>query len=277
MVQAGILSFSFSNEQFSYQLVPATGPAKLMIDFYCEVNYSSSLDQPLTREILPFPGAELVAYIKGSATYVDGLNRILLPSRFILGQPTMTRNYAIEPGSRILIVRLRQHVVKYLLHDLSVWGDTVFDWPDKFSAITCDALQRIFTANSLEERIALVEAALQPLIPQQFDPTLNWLHSIDDLHDEDFSVARLAKRMNISTRQLERKFIQFFDCHPKQYLRLRKLSDALDHYARNAQSSITEASYEGRFTDQAHFIKTFRRYANLSPLKFFSSHKIKTG
>jgi AraC-like DNA-binding protein len=250
---------------------------KLIIDFYGEVNYAPSLDQPVPREILPFPGAEMVAYIQGSATYVDGLKKEQLPSRFILGQPTMTRKYTIEPGSRIFIVRLRQHLLKYLLNDLSVWRDTVFDWTDKFPSITADVLQGIFSAGSLEERITLVDAALQPLIPQQFDPTLNWLHTIDHLHDEDFTVGSLAKRLNISTRQLERKFIQYFDLSPKQFLRLRKLSDALDHYARNAQSSITEASYEGRFTDQAHFIKTFRLYASKSPLKFFNSYGIKSG
>jgi AraC-like DNA-binding protein len=270
------LSYRFSNEEFSYELVSPKGPVSLFVDFFGEVEFSPALDQPVPREILPFPGAELVLYVQGSGTYTDGLKQYKLPAQYLLGQPSATRHYIIEPGSRIFFIRFRQHFLKYILHDTAVWRDTLFDWSARLPASTCEVLLAIRSLQDLSERVTQAETSLEALLPDAIDPAFEWLKALDQLLDANDTVALLAKQLHISTRQLERRFLQYFDLSPKDYLRIRKLSAALDYYARLADSSVTDASYEGGFADQSHFIKTFKLYASEAPLKFFRTYKIKS-
>jgi AraC-like DNA-binding protein len=49
------------------------------------------------------------------------------------------------------------------------------------------------------------------------------------------------------------------------------LSDHLVHYS---NISLTQIAYSSRFADQSHFIKTFKRYAHITPSEYrkFKTH-----
>jgi AraC-like DNA-binding protein len=248
---------------------------QLLVAFYGEVHFSENNKEPVPREIMPFPGCEMVFYLKGSATLNTAEGLVPLPAQFILGQSTATRSYFIEPGSTIFFIRVKQAILKSLLQDTGTWRDTLFLLTDKFPEQVCTHLLSMAGKNNFDERVAVAQKSISFFNTLQPDNNFEWLQTIELAIREKRSVAAMAKATHTTVRQLERKFKTYFDVSPKDFIRIHKLTEALDHYARNANSSVTDASYEGGFADQSHFIKTFKLFAREAPLKFFRKYNIK--
>lgn len=268
------MHYHFSNDDFSYNLLYPDGEDKLLAEFYCEVSFAENSKQPIPREIMPFPGCEIVIYITGSASLITEETTTEVPPCFILGQPSATRTYLIKPGTTIFFIRVKQHLLKSILHDTSNWKDILFLPDDKIYKGTTINFSSI-TGNSFEERIKAAQQVILDLCKLTPDKNFEWLQSVEAAVKNAQSVAEVAKQTHTIVRQLERRFKSYFDISPKDFIRVNKLAEALNHYARNAGTSVTDASYEGGFADQSHFIKTFKLYAKEAPLKFFRKYNIK--
>ncbi len=269
------MNYHFANTEFEYDILYPEGKDEPFVDFYCQVSFSKDLTKPVHREILPFPGCEMTWRTSGN-TYLEKDDMPLqLSDMYILGQPSVQRCYSIDPGTTVFFVRLKQYLLKSSLQQFSSWKDTCFEFGDIWSDEVCTKLTQISTIKDFADKSQAVKNILGDTLINTQDKNFNWLLSVQDELANRPSVAALAQQLHISIRQLERRFKTYFDLTPTEYIRLLKLADALDHYARSASTTITSASYEGNFADQAHFIKTFRSFTKDAPLKFFKKHNIK--
>lgn len=77
------------------------------------------------------------------------------------------------------------------------------------------------------------------------------------------SIARIAKEVDRSIRQLERLFMAELGVSPRaayMQLRIRRATDLI----RSGKISIAEAAYEVGLINAGHFSRTFRKYAGIS-------------
>lgn len=80
---------------------------------------------------------------------------------------------------------------------------------------------------------------------------------------QPLSIARIAKAVDRSTRQLERLFGKEIGVSPRQaYMRLR-ISRATK-LIRTGEVPVSEAGYEAGFVNAGHFSRTFRKHAGIS-------------
>jgi transcriptional regulator GlxA family with amidase domain len=86
------------------------------------------------------------------------------------------------------------------------------------------------------------------------------------------SVKELSEQLNISKRQLERKFSSIIGLSPKQLSKIIRLQATLKMLANHQFTSLTSVAYEGDYYDQAHFIKDFKEFTGLSPKKFYANN-----
>ncbi|PIE48306.1 MAG: hypothetical protein CSA42_00020 [Gammaproteobacteria bacterium] len=70
----------------------------------------------------------------------------------------------------------------------------------------------------------------------------------------------------ISRVQLLRLFRQYLHISPHQYCLNRRIQQARTLLKRGA--SLDDTAYELGFADQAHFQRTFKRYAAVTPLQY---------
>ncbi len=92
---------------------------------------------------------------------------------------------------------------------------------------------------------------------------LTWL----DKHlTENFSLGEWAAATSISRVQLLRLFRQHLHISPYQYYLNRRIQQAKTLLKRGA--SLDDTAYELGFADQAHFQRTFKRYAAVTPLQY---------
>jgi AraC family transcriptional regulator len=88
---------------------------------------------------------------------------------------------------------------------------------------------------------------------------------------QSIELARIAKKVELSSFHFLRVFAGVFGVTPHQYLlrcRLRQAAKLLADPSR----SITEIAYAVGFSDLSNFVRTFRRAAGVSPRRFRTGH-----
>ncbi len=92
---------------------------------------------------------------------------------------------------------------------------------------------------------------------------LVWL---DQHLTENFSLGEWATATGISRMQLIRLFRRQLHISPHQYCLNRRIQKAKTLLKRGAK--LDDTAYELGFADQAHFQRTFKRYAAVTPLQY---------
>lgn len=109
-------------------------------------------------------------------------------------------------------------------------------------------------------------------------------HKHDQKTDEAISLIRQTKgtlsieeicaQMELSTKQLERKFLATVGVTPKVFSRITRFLNVCHHIDEFKDKNLTELAYDCGFYDQAHFIKEFRRFSGYPPGAFFEKERV---
>ena len=78
------------------------------------------------------------------------------------------------------------------------------------------------------------------------------------------SVSGLARRVNLSSRQLERRFLDSVGMTPKRFCRIRRFQRVLQAMEEPG-ANWADAAVQCGYYDQAHLIRDFRRFSGLTP------------
>ena len=85
--------------------------------------------------------------------------------------------------------------------------------------------------------------------------------------DEQFSVEKLAEKVNMSVSQLNRKLNALIDQPSGQLIRSLRLQHAADLLQQNS-GTVAEICYKAGFNDQAYFSRAFKKQFGRSPSEF---------
>jgi AraC-like DNA-binding protein len=80
----------------------------------------------------------------------------------------------------------------------------------------------------------------------------------------------LANETNISTRQLERAFLEHVGLSPKTYSRLVRFDGAVRGIGARGALSWSQFALDHGYSDQAHLINEFKEFAGVTPAQFES-------
>ncbi len=98
-----------------------------------------------------------------------------------------------------------------------------------------------------------------------------WVGVIKDiLHSQQsnkLTLTGLSAAAGVHPVHLSREFSNYFETTLGDYIRRLKTVQAAA-LLKNKRSSLTEIAYQCRFSDQSHFIRTFKRYYHTTPLAY---------
>ncbi|WP_454621199.1 helix-turn-helix domain-containing protein [Bradyrhizobium cenepequi] len=164
-----------------------------------------------------------------------------------------------------VIVRLKPEAVAFLVGEcLQCFADAKIDLGDVFGAQKIMQLEEMVSqAPSSYERVCTVARFLSALgCPREPDAVVcqaaACLRSNPSLQ-----IGRLAAKMDVSERQLLRKFQTTFGVNPKHFARLARIEKVLA--SRNGGSCWADIAYRCGFADQAHMIGDFNAVLGVSP------------
>jgi AraC-like DNA-binding protein len=78
----------------------------------------------------------------------------------------------------------------------------------------------------------------------------------------------LIEELPITERTLERNFSAYVGLSPKQFSKIIQFQFALNRLTETSIEKLTDVGLDSGFTDQSHFIKTFKRYTGQTPSFF---------
>jgi AraC-like DNA-binding protein len=137
----------------------------------------------------------------------------------------------------------------------------LLDEDNKFTKII-----RSINKDDLEQWIIKFEESMYEIICKKEDISSNFVHAIAAARmvcsSPDASISDICLKSDISTRQLQRQFLDFFGITLKEYASIVRFSEAFKTmYAKDLKTTAVETGYY----DQAHLSREFRNRAGNSP------------
>ncbi len=100
----------------------------------------------------------------------------------------------------------------------------------------------------------------------------SWITPLKELlheHTESLSLEYLSEQLGVHPVHLSRSIPKYLSTTLGDYMRQQKIKKALS-YLMNPNHSLTDVAYLSGFSDQSHFIRTFKSYFNKTPKVFRS-------
>ena len=85
------------------------------------------------------------------------------------------------------------------------------------------------------------------------------------------NVGALAKYLDLSERQLERRFSQTVGLSPLSYIRVRRFNEAMRLMKTGGYNRLTDVAYALNFHDQSHFIREIKSFTGVTPKSLLQS------
>jgi AraC-like DNA-binding protein len=198
-----------------------------------------------------------------SHCFINGFNRV--PVQIQLPKRQMFLGIQLQPMA----------VKKILGMPGSVFSDTIVDLDlvDKTFHSLCHQLadQTVF-----DNRVSILSGWIEKKLPdwQPQEKMIN--HFLCGVDRHDVTVTELARSLCYSPRQLSRKMSEATGMNTEEILLYKKYLHAVDliHYT---SLSLTQIAYQSHFSDQSHFIKSFKAYSGMTPGEYKASHRFMKG
>lgn len=125
---------------------------------------------------------------------------------------------------------------------------------------------RIFDAETLEERIAITERYLLGHIRKDRENRLFMETATQILKDRGGrNMAHLAGELHVSTRQMERVFQENMGISPKKFSSLVRYQYLWQDILFLSRFDVQDAVHRYGYTDQAHLLRDFKRFHGMTP------------
>jgi AraC-like DNA-binding protein len=232
------------------------------------------------QQIVPDGFPELILHYGDHFHEIDGNGAAQRQSRIIFaGQ--ISRPLTLQPGMNagVMGVRFWPAAAQALLRlPMVEVTDQRLDVAALLGAKVASIIDEVASARDSVARVDVMERFLsRRLLPVNnvTPPNLAVAHCVAALHQSGgrISVDALARGANLSSRQLQRRFLHEVGISPRllgSIFRFRKVFDFIEQPGLHA-ARWTDAAMSAGYFDQAHMIRDFKRFAGQQPQAFYKS------
>jgi AraC-like DNA-binding protein len=257
-------------------------PSKELADWIeCYWTISCSSDY-ISREELMIPGGrvELMFNLGTPVHFVSSAGKcfVMKNNMYILGQRNTYFKALHLPGALMWGVRFKPACFHPFCNgSTSFLLNEVAEAAEIFGTIGTDTCyNRLIATTSNDNKIDLIESFLKR-IPQtkamqdnEFPKMLNLVKT----NYQETSLFEFCNNHKLYYKKLERQFLQYAGYTPKEFLSVRRFYRAVEMIYKTS-NNLTDICHKLGYYDQSHFIKNFKNYTSLSPLKFVKgAHEI---
>lgn len=131
--------------------------------------------------------------------------------------------------------------------------------------------EKLMDAATIEEQIALLSKSLINSVQHtgdKQDSTTKFAVSEILGNKGEVSFNALLKQLQLSERTLERRFKQSIGVSAKLFSRICRFQESLNQLRKNNYQKLSDIAYENGYSDQSHFIRTFKEFTGVSPFDY---------
>jgi AraC-like DNA-binding protein len=231
---------------------------------------------PAAETRLPFfadgyPGIVFNKAVNG--VYLQPKNK-KLSSFFLYGQTIEPIEICVKGTYKMIVFQLYPFATRILLGiDPKELNDNCYDlsqFEEEESAASRN-LNNLKNSTRTSSQIELISAFLTLLAEKNsFQPDKSVMLAINLILQSkgQISITDVTSRLFVTERTLERRFAKEIGVSPKMLCKIIQFQRSLNQLSESEDAKMMDIVYENGFTDQSHFIRTFKKYAGLTPSQF---------
>jgi AraC-like DNA-binding protein len=214
--------------------------------------------------VLPDSYFELIINL-GDPYYIIVDNcRIILPKCFLLG--LLTKPYLLYCDGQVNLIAARL----YPWGAKQFFGNKIKNINDSYLDTALFIADIEFANQSENEELAIFsEKLLTEIIKSQFKKTT--VQAATQLLYQNkgvFKIGELAKLLFTNSRSLQQNFQEEYGISAKLFAKNFRFDNIKKTLSQNPQTNLKDLASDYGYTDQAHFAKDFRSFANMTPTEF---------
>lgn len=174
-------------------------------------------------------------------------------------------------------IRFHPFGAALLLHDdISLFNDQVLDLKSVLGKTIEELYEKLQDTRTISKRIELIEVFLLNRL-SLFDKGKEKIALVkqvmNELTRDDFfdNIENVAARYGITSRYLQKVFLQYTGLTPKLYSKINRFQKSLVMVGRS-NLSLTSIAYQSGYFDQSHFIREFKTFTGMKPSGFDGEH-----
>lgn len=177
----------------------------------------------------------------------------------------------------MLGIRLFPHAAAYFLHEeVSQFNNQVADFSSLPGKAGKELYAKLQETADWHTRIGLIEGFLM----QQLSLSEGKLRKaaivsdvMQEIRQDDFfdNIEHVASRYGITSRYLQKLFVQYTGLTPKLYSKINRFQNSLRLVTRQ-EASLTAIAYDCGYFDQSHFIREFKSFTGFTPSGYLVEH-----
>ncbi|WP_461534205.1 helix-turn-helix domain-containing protein [Sinomicrobium sp.] len=214
-----------------------------------------------------FPG--IVFNVAPNGLYLQHKNK-RLSDFFLYGQTINPIELSVKGTYKLIAFQIFPFAVRVLLGvEPKILNDDCFDLTGFIEQN--QQLKNLKKAETTKRQIKIISLFLEEIAKNSsLNPDKSILLAINLIvqFKGKISVSELRNKLFLTERTLERRFVKEVGVTPKVFCKIIQFQNSLAQIKNEASNSLTGIAYENGFSDQSHFIKTFKKYTGFTPSEF---------
>lgn len=198
------------------------------------------------------------------------------PAVELLGQNIQPVSVKTAGRVKMLGIRFFPHTaVCFLDGEMKDFNNQIADLRDLFHERIRTLHERLIEAATLADGLALIESFLLKrlsITEGRLDKMALITQAVQDLTNNHSgkSIEYIAARYNISSRYLQKLFLQYIGVTPKIFAKINRFQQSLT-LLNSKNVSLTSVAYDCGYFDQSHFIKEFKLFSGTTPTTYLNN------
>ena len=249
------------NRMFYREVAPSAEISHLVLSFW-EFTGEGESSEPISHEVFPDGCISLFYYrnepIKVIGLFIKDLNLETVKTQIYAGDVYWGMRLAPSAGAAIL----RVNPSEIYSHPL--------DAANELTHLTAGLLEKLKACRTFEQAVAVYESLIESLaLPvAKADEKVAEAVRIIEANPGEMKIADVAEKVNLSVRQLERRFRKNAGLSPKQYARARRIRATAINMLEETEMNMASRALEMGFADQSHLTHEFSTLTGRSPNSF---------
>ena len=198
-----------------------------------------------------------------------------LSELFLYGQTIDPISLDVRGPHNYVVVQLYPFASKYLLNiDPRVLNDECYDLL-QIDYVDMESFQeKLKTAKDLKDQVDIISTLMHALIKSHNvyeNDTVQKAISLIIKSKGQIKIKSLLDQLPLTERTLERNFKAYVGLSPKQFAKIIQFQSSLNQLTESNFGKLTDVGLDSGFTDQSHFIRTFKSYTGQTPSFYYKN------
>lgn len=188
---------------------------------------------------------------------------------FLYGQTVEPASLDVKGRFSCIVFQLYPFASRYLLDvDPKELNDDCYDLLNLQYINIEDYQRQLVSADSLEQQVRIISDLVLQLIESntvlENDKVQEAIAMIIE-HKGQIKVKDLLAQLYMTERTFERAFMSQVGLTPKQFAKIIQFQYSIHQLTQTKFDKLVEVGIDSGFTDQSHFIRTFKKYTGQTP------------